>query len=199
MRPIRLLPLVLFAAGAAHAQTAIDLPALIECRQGVSDFAALAPVVNDPLKAVALGWRPLPQGNLFMAEYQLNTPITVFGHRSDHVAMAGGTIIAILDLPDPRPLAKQLDLEVGYDADDKFMAGRELVSRDVNDAKTGEALIESVVLGVSNVKSHPGKTLAGCTYSLDQPAEGEAPAPPAAPSAPATTTPSIQTPPAAGV
>lgn len=202
VRSTCLLSLFLVAIGSAHAQSTIDLSALIECRQSVSEFAALAPVVNDPLKAVALGWRPLPQGNLFMAEYQLNTPITVFGHTSDHVAMAGGTILAILDMADPRPLAKQLELEVGYDADGKFMAGRELVSRDVNDAKTGEALIESVVLGVSNVKSHPGKTLAGCTYSLDQPAEDEAapaPASPEPPADPAPAAPNIQTPGSAGV
>jgi len=163
--------------------TAIDLPALMECRQSVSEFAALAPIAADPLKAVALGWRPLPQGNLFMNEYMLNAPITVFGRSAEHIAMAGGTIVALFDMPDPRPLAKELDLEVGYDAPEKFMAGRELVSRDVIDAKSGEALIESVILSVSNVKSHPGKTLAGCTYSLDQPAEGEAPA-----AAPAPTT-----------
>ncbi|HBN53025.1 MAG TPA: hypothetical protein DD456_02980 [Stenotrophomonas sp.] len=174
----RLFPL-LFAAlspAAALADPAIDLPALIECRQGVSDFAALAPIAADPLKAVALGWRPLPQGNLFMNEYMLNTPVTVFGHSADHIAMAGSSIVAILDLADPRPLAKTLELDTGYDADGKFMAGRELLSRDVIDARTGEALIESVILSVSNVKSHPGKTLAGCTYSLDIPAEGEAPA-----------------------
>ncbi len=183
MRPTLLLPLLIAAAaaGTAHAETAIDLPGLIECRQSVSDFAALAPIANNPLQAVTLGWRPLPQGNLFMAEYMLNTPIQVFGHSADHIAMAGGTVIAILDLADPRPLARQLELETGYDADGKFMAGRELVSRDVIDAKSGEALIESVILGVSTVKSHPGKTLAGCTYSLDQPAEGEAPAPSSTP------------------
>ncbi|PZU27329.1 MAG: hypothetical protein DI584_09280 [Stenotrophomonas sp.] len=198
VRSSHLLTLLLLAAGSARAQSTIDLPALIECQQSVSEFAALAPIVNDPLKAVALGWRPLPQGNLFMAEYMLNTPITVFGHSADHIAMAGGTIIAILDMPDPRPLAKQLELETGYDAPDKFMAGRELVSRDVNDAKTGEALIESVILGVSTVKSHPGKTLAGCTYSLDLPAEGEAPPAPAKPAdTPADVpqvAPSVQTP-----
>ncbi|MEN5207440.1 hypothetical protein ABE493_04825 [Stenotrophomonas terrae] len=181
VRSTSLLSLLLIVAGSANAQPAIDLPALIECRQSVSEFAALAPIANDPLKAVALGWRPLPQGNLFMAEYMLNTPISVFGHSADHIAMAGGTVIAILDMPDPRPLAKQLDLETGYDAPDKFMAGRELVSRDVNDAKTGEALIESIILGVSTVKSHPGKTLAGCTYSLDLPAEEETPAAPIGP------------------
>lgn len=174
----RLFPLLLAAAlpAAAYADPAVDLPALIECRQGVSDFAALAPIAADPLKAVALGWRPLPQGNLFMNEYTLNTPVTVFGHPTDHIAMAGSSIMAILDLADPRPLAGALELETGYDADGKFMAGRELVSRDVTDASTGEALIESVILSVSNVKSHPGKTLAGCTYSLDLPAEEEAPA-----------------------
>ncbi len=194
--PLFLLPLLLAFAGTARAQGPIDLAALIECRQSVSEFAALAPIVNDPLKAVALGWRPLPQGNLFMAEYMLNTPIRVFGHQADHVAMAGGTVLAILDLPEPRDLARTLDLETGYDAPDKFMAGRELVSRDVIDARSGEALIESVVLGVSNVKSHPGKTLVSCTYSLDHPAEGEAPGAPApadpAPSKPAE--PDVQAP-----
>ncbi len=179
--PLALLLLCPLAnAQAAKSAPAIDLPALIECRQSVSDFAALAPIANDPLKAVALGWQPLPQGNLFMNEYVLNTPITVFGRRVEHIAMAGGTIIAVFDLADPRSLAKALELEVGYDTPEKFMAGRELVSRDVIDAKTGEALIESVILGVSNVQTHPGKTLAGCTYSLDLPAEDEVPATPAA-------------------
>ena len=170
-------PLALLAAlpATARAEPAIDLPALIECRQSVSEFTALAPIAADPLKAVALGWRPLPQGNLFMNEYVLNEPITVFGRSADHIAMAGASIIALLDLPDPHPLADELKLETGYDADGKFMAGRELVSRDVVDAETGEPMIESVILSVSNVKSHPGKTLAGCTYSLDLPAEDEAP------------------------
>lgn len=171
----RLLPLLLSALATPALASPPDLPALIECRQGVSDFAALAPIANDPLKAVALGWRPLPQGNLFMAEYRLNIPITVFGHRSDHIAMAGATIVAILDLPDPRVLATALELEPGVDTPEKVMFGRELVSRDVIDARTGEALIESVILSVSNVKSHPGKTLAGCTYSLDLPADDELP------------------------
>ena len=172
--PIALLIPLLLAIAPVHAQDAIDLPALIECRQQVADFAALASVTDDPLKAVALGWRPLPQDNMFMSEYALNAPVTVFGHATDRIAVAGPSIMAILDLPDPHPLADALKLETGYDADGKFMAGRELVSRDVADPHTGEAMIESVILSVSTVKSHPGKTLAGCTYSLDLPDE-EAP------------------------
>lgn len=132
---------------------------------------------------MANGLQPLPQGNQFMTEFRLATPLTVFGQRTEYVAVAGASIMAILDLADPRPLAKTLALEDGVDNPGKFMAGRELVSRDVTDPTTGEPMIESIILSLSTVKSHPGKTLAGCTYSLDLPAEEEAPVP--APTPPA--------------
>ena len=119
MRFLPLLPLLLAASSSAHADAAIDLPALIECRQGVSDFGAIGPISADPLKAVAQGWRPLPQGNMFMSEYALNTPIRVFGQQADHIAVAGTSIMAVLDQADPHPLASQLQLETGYDADGK--------------------------------------------------------------------------------
>jgi len=175
---------------AATAAAPLDLAALIECRQGVSDYAAVAPVVADPLKAVANGLQPLPQTNQFLTEFRLATPLTVFGRQTEYVAVAGASIMAILDLPDPRPLAASLTLDNAVDTPDKFMAGRELVSRDVTDPRSGEVLVESVILSLSTVKSHPGKTLAGCTYSLDLPPEEEAPAgAPAAPPAAAAGTP----------
>ena len=154
----------------------IDLTALIECRQQLSDFHYLAPALSKPLQAVTLGWRPLPQANLFMTEFRLNTPISVFGHASDHIAFTGDSIIAVLDLPDPRPLARQLQLETAIDTPAKAMFGKELVSEEEPDPATGTALIRSVVLNVSNVSSHPGKTLVGCSYSLDLAEEPEAPA-----------------------
>ena len=145
----------------------IDLAGLIECRSELADFHYLAPALMDPLQAVSLGWRPLPQANLFMTEYALIEPITVFGHKTEHIAFAGNSIIAVLDLPDPRPLAKQLELEAAIDTPEKAMFGKEVVSVEETDAKTGTGFIRSVVLNVSNVSSHPGKTLAGCSYSLD--------------------------------
>ncbi|KQR10756.1 MULTISPECIES: hypothetical protein [Xanthomonas] len=172
MRAWFALTCVLLSPSAVLAQTAPvrpDLPALIECRQRIGDFNALTPVLADPLKAVALGWTPLEQSNLFMTEYTLNTPINVFGHSTTHIAFSGASVMAILDLPDPRPLAKRLDLELGVDNAEKVMYGRELVSEDTTSPKTGEAMIESVVLSVTNVKSHPGKTVVGCGYSLDLP------------------------------
>lgn len=147
----------------------IDLAALIECRGREADFRALAPVLADPLKAVALGWDPLPQQNLFMSEYALAAPIRVFGRETSHIAFSGPSVMAVLDLPDPHPLARELALEQGVDGPDKVMYGREVLSQDTTDPASGEPMIESIVLSVSNVKSHPGKTLAGCSYSLDLP------------------------------
>ena len=88
--------------------------------------------------------------------------------------------MAILDLPDPRPLAKELALETAIDTPTKAMFGQDLRSEEVRDPASGTLLIDSAVLNVSNVSSHPGKTLAGCSYSQDLPEDDtgdEAPAP----------------------
>lgn len=159
----------------------IDLPGLIECRRELADFHYLAPALVEPLQAVALGWRPLPQANLFMTEFMLNAPIRVFGHDTDHIAFTGDSIIAILDLADPRPLARQLELETAVDTPAKAMFGKELRSHEQRDEASGISLIDSVVLNVSNVSSHPGKTLVGCSYIMDT-LEEPGPAPEPAPS-----------------
>lgn len=156
----------------------VDLSALISCQGQPEQFMALAIAIQDPLKAVSLGWRPLPQTNMFMTEYALNAPVTVFGHSSQHIAFAGSSVMAILDMPDPRPLARQLGLEAAVDTPEKAMFGKEVLSEETADKASGKVLIRSAVLSVSNVTSHPGKTLAGCTYSID-PAE-EDPEEPAA-------------------
>lgn len=162
---------LLLAPSVAFAQdeaTPPDLAALIECRAGYQDFMALAPVQADPLKAVALGWRPLPQANPFMVEYRLNAPVTVFGHASDHVAFAGDGVVAVLDLPDPRVLARALELETALDTPAKVLFGREVRAEETPPGEDGTVWVESAVITVSNVDSHPGKTLAGCSYSRDR-------------------------------
>jgi hypothetical protein len=158
-----------------------DLSALIECRREVPDFLALDPAVRDPLKALALGWKPLPQANPFMTEFELARPITVFGHATSRIAFSGDSIMAILDLPDPRPLAHRLDLETGIDTPQKAIFGKQLRDTEQTDPASGQTLIQAIILNVSNVASHPGKTLAGCSYNLDT--EGPEPAPQAPPPA----------------
>jgi len=144
-----------------------DLPALIECRQDYRALRALAPLLMDPLAAVRQGWQPLPQTNLFMSEYRLLAPIHVFGYSTEHIAFAGTAIMAVIDLPHPRVLAQELALETAIDTAEKALFGREVFSREGIDPSSGQNIIESAVLNVSNVASHPGKTLVGCEYSLD--------------------------------
>ena len=164
-----------------------DLSALLECRLGYADFMAYMPVLQDPLKAVALGWRPQPQANPFMLDYRLNTPVTVFGRQTDHIAFAGDGVVAVLDLADPRVLARELQLETGVDTPQKAIFGREARAEEVTGADGTPGWIESAVINVSNVDSHPGKTLAGCSYSFDPPESGSEP--PAATASPAPTHP----------
>ena len=173
------------ADGAATKAAAPDLSALIECRLGHADFMAYMPVLQDPLKAVALGWRPLPQSNPFMVEYRLNAPVTVFGRSSDHIAFAGEGVVAVLDLPDPRVLARELRLETAIDTPQKVLAGKEARATVLDGPDGSPGWVETAVINVSTVDSHPGKTLAGCSYSLDPPVPEEepgAPPPMAAPS-----------------
>ena len=166
----------------------IDLSGLIECKRELADFHYLAPALVEPLQAVALGWRPLPQANLFMTEFMLNAPISVFGHSTDHIAFTGDSIIAILDLVDPRPLAKQLELETAVDTPAKAMFGKELRSHEQRDESSGITRVDSVILNVSNVSSHPGKTLVGCSYIMDTLEEGSDTTPTPGPASPTNAT-----------
>lgn len=160
-----------------------DLAALLECRLGYRDFMAYMPVLQDPLRAVALGWRPQPQANPFMLEYRLNAPVSVFGRQADRIAFAGDGVVAVLDLADPRVLARELNLETGVDTPQKAIFGREARAMEVAGPDGAPGWIESAVINVSNVDSHPGKTLAGCSYSLDPPDTEQAPAPAPSPAA----------------
>lgn len=188
MQPRILLAFLLTAAmQTAYAEDAprsVDLPALIECRASHADFVALAPLLEDPLKAIAAGWQPLPQANMFMSEFRLLRPVRVFGREADRIAFTGTGVVAVFDLADPRPLAKELGLDTAYDTPEKFMSGKEVRSDDVARAD-GRKIIDSAVVSVSNVGSHPGKTLAGCSYSQELLEEPEAPAAPAGETAPA--------------
>ena len=185
-----LLALLLSAPVAAPAQDADagaaaplpDLSALLQCRLGYADFMAYMPVLQDPLRAVALGWRPLPQANPFMLEYALNQPVAVFGRQADHIAFAGDGVVAVLDLADPRVLARELQLETGVDTPGKAIFGLEARAEEVVGPDGAPGWVESAVINVSNVDSHPGKTLAGCSYSLDPPETDDPPPALAAPS-----------------
>jgi hypothetical protein len=164
----------------ASTRPAPDLAALIECRADYPALLAVLPVIEEPLRAVAVGWRPLPQANPFMVEFRLNAPISIFGRSTDHIAFAGDAVIGILDLAEPRTLARELELETGIDTPTKALFGREVRVSALPVDADGQEWEESAILNVSNVDSHPGKTLAGCSYSRSPvETDGEEPSEPA--------------------
>ena len=117
-------------------------------------------------------------------QHECGGPIRVFGHDTDHIAFAGEGVVAVLDLPDPRVLARELRLETAIDTPQKVLAGKEARATVLDGPDGSPGWVETAVITASNVDSHPGQTLAGCSYSLDAPEPAE-PAEPAA--APATT------------
>jgi hypothetical protein len=72
----------------------------------------------------------------------------------------------LLDSVVPEDPPKTLCATVGLASNGKFMAEKVIV--DTNDVDgDGTTFSTYVTLNVSNVDTHPGKTLAGCAYNLE--------------------------------
>jgi hypothetical protein len=146
--------------------TTLDLPALIECRAEVADYNGFAFwLATDPGAAVALGWRETQQPNLFLREFELPLAVEAFGHASDTVVFTSTGPMLVLDGVDAATLAATLGLAVFHASGTKFLA--EKVVHEAEE-KEGELTARSrIALNVSTVDTHPGKVLAGCSYTLE--------------------------------
>ncbi|WP_447763786.1 hypothetical protein [Sphingopyxis panaciterrae] len=137
-------------------------------------------------------WAPIKSKNFLMNEYELPTPITVAGRYSTRrIAFTYSGVVAILELADPAVLARQQGIENAIDPNPliaavivsgratrqeieaatdsrKFLGEKILVDR--TEPATAEEHFGThtvVRLNVSNVASHPGKTLYGCSYRIE--------------------------------
>ncbi len=73
--------------------------------------------------------------------------------------------MAVLDGIAAPDLARQLDVPAMVSSTDKFL-GEKVVTESTDDTG-GVSLSTRITLNVSTVDTHPGKTLAGCSYALD--------------------------------
>ncbi|MGY2992696.1 hypothetical protein [Mesorhizobium sp. URHB0026] len=73
--------------------------------------------------------------------------------------------MAVLDGIAAPDLARQLDVPATVSTPDKFL-GEKVVAESSEDA-SGVSLATRITLNVSTVESHGGRTLAGCSYTLD--------------------------------
>lgn len=171
----------------------IDVVDAIECRLDAPTYNGFALALNGEEKiADKRHWVPIKSRNFLMNEYELPAPITVAGRYSTRrIAFTSSGVVAILDLADPAVLARQQGIENAVDPNPliaamiasgkasrqdieaatkfrKFLGEKILVDR-TEPATAEESFGTHTLIGlnISNVDSHPGKTLYGCSYRIE--------------------------------
>ncbi|MFD2057393.1 hypothetical protein ACFSQT_31205 [Mesorhizobium calcicola] len=164
-----LAPLLLLAAPAMAENfdpASLDLAALIECRADVPAYNGFALWLSGAPGAVGkLGWKEVATGNPFLVQYELPVPLRVFGREAGSVVFTATAPMAVFDGIAAPDLAKELKVTPTISTPGKFL-GEKVVAESTEDAG-GVSLATRITLNVSTVESHPGKTLAGCSYALD--------------------------------
>ncbi|AGB69708.1 MULTISPECIES: hypothetical protein [Rhizobium] len=172
-----LLAAFLLSAPASHAATTqddpskIDLAKLIECTTyDVPSYNNFALWLTGPESAKAMkqfGISELPSDNPFLREFRLSMPLSVFGRRTNRIVFTSTGPLAVLDEADPHSLAKQLGVTASVDQPNKFLGEKVVLSHKDQQANSDTVLETRISLNVSTVDTHPGKTLAGCSYSIE--------------------------------
>lgn len=155
----------------------------IACRLDAARYNGFAlSISGEEGIASARRWRRIKQPNPFLEEYELSGPITVAGHSTRRIAFSANAVVAVLDVADPSALAKPERITNAVDdtvaaiglaapgdaAARKFMGERVLVDRTEPAAEEGGYGVHEIVARtISNVTSHPGKTLYGCSYRME--------------------------------
>mgnify|MGYP001608137537 CR=1 FL=1 len=89
----------------------------------------------------------------------------MFGTQVRDIAFADSALLAVLDGAEASELAKMLNVSVLLDSPEKFM-GERVIAEATDDSDAMITLKTRVSLNISTVESHPGKVLAGCSYSF---------------------------------
>lgn len=171
----------------------IDIVDALECRLAAPVYNGFALALNGEEKiADKHHWVRVDTKNPMMNEYDLPAPITVAGHYSTRrIAFTANAVLAILDLPDPSTLATEQKIDNAADPSPlidlmiasgkatreeieaatksrKFLGEKILVDRTEPPEAGGEFGMHTIISrNVSNVSTHPGKTLYGCSYRME--------------------------------
>lgn len=149
----------------------LDLAKMIECRTyDVPSYNVLAFWLAGTEGADArahFGLTEEKSANFMLKAYALKTPITVFGRQTRHIVFNSSGPMAVLDEADPHPVARQLEIQPAIDVPAKFLGEREISATFDKGEPGGFGYKTRITLNVSTVTTLPGKTLAGCSYTLE--------------------------------
>lgn len=182
-------PLPVVAQDDFDAATVNEVDA-IECRLDVPTYNGFAGAIEDVAKQ--RGWRKAKADNPFLLEYDLPAAVTVAGdYRTSRIAFTASGIMAVLELADPTVVARKEGIDNAMDPTPfldavaasgkipraevdaqvrlrKFL-GERVVSEITEPASEpgGYGMHATVSRSISNVTTHPGRTLYGCSYTIE--------------------------------
>lgn len=149
-------------------------------------------IAGDENFARKRGWKKVKSSNFLLDEYELPKAIAVTGHYTTRrIAFSSNAILAVLDLPDPQVLAREEGIENALDPNAlidalvaegkmtraeaeaefpfrKFMGEHVMVDEtEPAEGEDGFGMRTRITRTISNVTTHPGKTLYGCAYKME--------------------------------
>lgn len=146
--------------------SALDLPALLECRVDVPTYNGFAFwLAGETNAADTLGWRKVDSGNPFLSQYELEEPLAAFGVETRTLVFSSSGPMAVLDGTAAPELASKLGVEPIISTPQKFLGER--VVSEKSETSEGMTFATRISLNVSTVETHPGKVLAGCSYKIE--------------------------------
>ena len=144
----------------------LDLPKLIACEAEPADYNDFAFWLSgDPDAIGTLGWAEVATENLFLREFRLPRPIEVLGRTTDTIVFTSSGPMAVFAGIEPQVLAASLGVPTFHSSGAKYLGEKVVVEREEKDGET--TILTRVALNVSTVETHPGKVLAGCSYSIE--------------------------------
>ena len=190
------LQLMLVAAGIsfpAEAVTAqigapVDIVEALTCKISAPAYVGFAMNLGDVDAGYRLlGWTMQPSGTAFLSQYHLPRPIVVAGHRTSTIVFSGSGVAAVLDEADPASVAAPLGVvnrlmsreaaaaalgltpvqAAQLPAVTSFRGGRVMLDTTGENAGARMRLRTRIVQPVTNDAARPGKTVLGCSYSID--------------------------------
>ena len=172
----------------AGADSPVDIVQALTCKLTARTYAGFALNLGDDETGYkSMGWIKEKSGTPFLSQYHLPAPIEVAGYRTSTLVFSASGIFAVLDIADPAKVAAPLDVPntlmtreaaaaaLGLTATQAAQLplvtgfkGRRVVSDTVDDDAESHLKFHTLIVQlVENSAAYPGKTLLGCSYSIE--------------------------------
>lgn len=148
------------------AQVRAELGKILSCQAKRADFMRMGSALTDvyyekPAQPALAGWSKVKDANAFVVLLNMPEPITVYGHPTRQLMMAGEGVLAVLD----GDLVDALSAELKLAPSREPLAGH-IRTRELSREALGDGVEATITQTVSTITSHPGKTLVGCEYRM---------------------------------